>query len=430
VNDKISRTSTRILAARRLRDAGAVEEGEAALLAVVYDPFAPPGLRRSAASDLGGLSYMDDITPAEISRLLGYAIDKRLPIHARYLAADTARRRTGTSDELDDLLAIANDRSADGQQRMAAILALAFRQGDPRVPEIASTLEALVHDSADDAAWLALDSLALLDRPHRPATKKLAQLFREQDLAPMAVLAEEIGDVLGDEQCLALMLRVPQLFSGDPPPFSDPSEHMRNFARMRRDESEVIFRRLLLGPRPAPEALLLFTATSLSTEPDVRTVARACAFRSIIGEPRIAEIVSRLSDPATPGDIAEILAWYLRYAPDEAGAAALDRVARDETVSGPVRGVAIESLVVLGRDDQAADLLVLAGGGTLPRESPPSYSEISMEREHRFLAEMAWSSGFPELSPILISASMSLGVEGVKTVLVRLAAAKGLDCAT
>jgi hypothetical protein len=422
VNDKGSPTSTRLLAARRLRDAGAADEGDAALLAVVYDPFAPPGLRRSAAFDLGTQSYKENMTPADISRLLGYAVDKRLPINARYVAADTARHETGTGGELDDLLAIAGDRSADKQRRTAAILALGFRGGDPRVAEIASTLEALVHDATDEGTWPALDSLALLNRPHRPVTKRLAEMFREQAAAPMAVLAEEVGEVLGDEQCLALLLRVPQLFSEDLPPFGDPAEPMRGFARMRRDESEVLFRKLLLGARPAPGPLLLFAATSLSTEPEIRTVARACAFRSMIGGPRIEEIVSRLNDPDTPKDIAEVLVWYLRYTADEAGAAALDRIARDEAVSGQVRAVAIESLAVLGRDDQAADLLVLAGGGTLPRKAPPSHADISMEHEHRFLAEMAWSSGFPELSPVLMSASMSLGVEGVKTVLVRFAA--------
>ena len=70
-NDTSARATTRILAARRLCDAGAAEEGEAVLLAVALDRFAPPGLRKKAAQDLSMHHWPEDMTPTDASRLIG-----------------------------------------------------------------------------------------------------------------------------------------------------------------------------------------------------------------------------------------------------------------------------------------------------------------------------------------------------------------------
>jgi hypothetical protein len=63
----------------------------------------------------------------------------------------------------------------------------------------------------------------------------------------------------------------------------------------------------------------------------------------------------------------------------------------------------------------------------LPRRPLTSweYHLGATERAHRFLAEHAFGAGFPELSPILIPAATSLGIEGVRRVLLVLAT--GID---
>lgn len=421
-SDTKARTSTRMLAARRLRDAGKVEEGESVLLAVALDRFTPPGLRQQAAVDLSLHWWPDDMTPSDASRLLGYAADKRLPRVTRVLAGDRALRALGGSDALEDLLALARDRSQGADLRAAAIFSLGFRANDPLVSEIASTLEALARDPGEEASGIALESLATLAYRDR-ARVLVAEQLRERDLAPLAVLIEQIAAVLGDEQALGLMSRVVPLLEEAPPLEGAASEAMAEFVRRRRDATNEAFQILLLGPHPAHAPIFLSLATSLAIEPEVRTIARACAFAAVAGGKLTAELVTMLRDPATDPRAREVVAWFLRHEAVETVAAELETVAQDVAVPSHVRLAAIESLVVLGHSEQAADLLVLAGGGTLPRPrlEPWPFYEISTEREHRFLAQVAWDSGFPDLSPILVHVAASLGVAGARRVLLSLA---------
>ena len=258
---------------------------------------------------------------------------------------------------MDDLLAIARDRSADALLRAAAILNIGFRKSDERVSEIASTLETLARAADDEASCAALISLALLDREGR-ATARLAEQMRERGIAPLADLAEQVATVIGDEQAFALMLCAGEILGEAPPVDAAASDQEAEFVRMRRKATEDVFLMLLRAPLPIPLPLLLSAATSLATEPEVRTIARACAFAAIAGDRSRDAIIAMLRDPGTEPLTREVLAWSLRggvpssqardtgagdtgageTSPTDAAVSALDAVARDDATPSTCAG--------------------------------------------------------------------------------------------
>jgi hypothetical protein len=416
-SDANARVVTRILAARDLRDAGAVEEGEAALLSVAHDELAPPGLRERAAHDLSAGMWYEDMTLEDAWRLIGYGADGELPRSGRYCAAHQALRGLGESDDPDHLLSLARDRGSQAVSRAAAILNLGFLWNDARVSEIASALETIATDLDDERSLLALDSMATLDCGR--ATPVLAAHLRATNYADIAALAERVAAVIGDARAVRLMLRVPTLLNDPDPAGAAGADAKAEFVRRRRKASVDAFPILLKESPHFPSVMLL--ATSMAIEPEVRMIARACAFTLVAKEKTAAEIMAMLRDPATAAQTQEVLAWYLRYEPVELVGAALESVARYSEVPGHVRLTAIESLAVLQKSELAADLLVLAGGSTLPRPPLKSYYEISAEPHYRILARVACDTGFPELRPILIPAIVSLGAERVQRTLLTLA---------
>jgi hypothetical protein len=441
-------------------------------MAIALDAFTPGSVRDRAALDLSewlpSTGAATGQAPAIAAppngdtldvetRLLGYVAEMRLPRLARLGALRRLQhniRDMGDSRGLldgetpADLLVLALNPSTDPTRRSAALFTLGFMghaDDEAQAVAVASMLDALARNRSDEASWTALQSLALLDRDDRPASTVLADLLREQEQPALAALTECVGRILGDERCLALIVDIPRLLEEPPPISAGAPPEIVELAKTRRAETEQVFRKLLLGQQPPSVPLLLFAATSLMTEPGVRTVARACAFDAIASSSRSAirtSLPARLEtllDSATDPRARELLAWSLRYvrlpspSPDSnavaavasvaAVAAALDAVARSEATPCHVRGVAIESLVLLGEQEQAADLLVLAGGGALPR--PPledrSIEEIRLEPEYRLLAQAAWDAGFPDLGPILLAAHASLGTDGVRRALLLLA---------
>ena len=195
---------------------------------------------------------------------------------------------------------------------------------------------------------------------------------------------------------------------------------------------------LLRAPLPIPLPLLLIAATSLATEPEVRTIARACAFAAIAGDQSHEAIIAMLLDPGTNHSRERSWPGRLDEASPRPQTKLLARVKqvrqmRHSAPSMPRRATMRRPVPGAGRGNrEPANSRTRRGGRrsagprwrrhiAAPTDAVLDVRDPGWSRSTISLARVAWESGFPDLGPILIPASASLGVAGVNRLLPLLA---------